>query len=195
MDSRRLVIAALLTTLLLAGASTLALGASAPRDTPGRAEPEPPGGAPAHIATEATMRALVDELPALRSEVEQLRIAEVQRSAATSRREIAVPEELAAASRALSPALEQRIAPTPTPQPPARSPHHREALDRLASADAPSSSQAHAFWTYQQVLDTYGPPDQMHASQEGGLTWLYHLVEGREAGFAFFDGFVVRVWE
>jgi len=51
--------------------------------------------------------------------------------------------------------------------------------------------QAHRMWTYQQVLDRYGRPDEV-SSHEDYLEWIYHIPEtGDNFDFHFVDGMCV----
>ena len=48
----------------------------------------------------------------------------------------------------------------------------------------------HVFWSYQQVLDTYGPPT--HVWRNGEMTtWYYEFTEERGVEFRFMDGVVI----
>ena len=50
---------------------------------------------------------------------------------------------------------------------------------------------AHRMWTYQQVLDRYGRPDEV-SSHEDYLEWIYHIPEtGDNFDFHFVDGMCV----
>ncbi len=197
MNLKRVWLAQVLVLALLGGAFGLALLTGSAQGTPRNAL----GVQPTAIAPEATLLALLGELEALRGELSELRLAAMRTEGTSERRAIAPAAEPAVhldevvrsphgGATDLDAAAEPRA-----PRPPAeRTLLHREALGRLATAGE-DASRGHRFWSYQRVLDAYGPPDQMHATQEGGLTWLYGLgEEGRDAGFVFFDGFVIRVW-
>lgn len=69
-----------------------------------------------------------------------------------------------------------------------------DALATLARRDWEVNSREHRFWTYQQVLDRYGPPDEV----TGDGKWLYTLAlaEGeRSLTFVFVDGYVANVYD
>jgi hypothetical protein len=57
--------------------------------------------------------------------------------------------------------------------------------------------QKHRLWTARRVLETYGMPDEINTTGNGGLSWTYELepVGGRRETYRFFllDGLVYHV--
>jgi hypothetical protein len=69
--------------------------------------------------------------------------------------------------------------------------HHAANLSALLAMDPEEASRQFRLWTYQQVVDHFGRPDQVY---EGG--WAYELPEPgdrREFTFRFIDGFLSRI--
>ena len=59
-------------------------------------------------------------------------------------------------------------------------------------------TKEHLLWTYQQVLDRYGPPDRIYSvSNNTRVVWRYHLRlkngTSERIVFSFLDGFVSSV--
>ncbi len=69
-----------------------------------------------------------------------------------------------------------------------------DALESLSGRGWQELSRDHRFWTYQQVLDRYGPPDEVNGSGQ----WLYMLplADGeRSLTFTFVQGYVANVYD
>jgi len=107
-------------------------------------------------------------------------------------------DRLAAALDRLATLLEQRPASGSSPAPPSMSASAAPRPDNIAAAfrlERESRARAHFFWTYQRMLDHYGPPERMESSSSGTLIWIYRDASSeREMGFVFFDGFVIDAW-
>ncbi len=54
----------------------------------------------------------------------------------------------------------------------------------------------HLFWSYQDVLDAYGPPDSINGDEDGYVQWRYLFeepgAEQQSVHFYFYDGLVGR---
>jgi hypothetical protein len=75
----------------------------------------------------------------------------------------------------------------------------RAALDRSAIVALASEAndwrqlwRRHVFWTCQQVLDAYGIPDRVEAS-DGAMTWEYETPD-RTLTFQFYEGMLINIW-
>ncbi|MHC5210726.1 MAG: hypothetical protein ACYTG2_08410 [Planctomycetota bacterium] len=73
-----------------------------------------------------------------------------------------------------------------TPPPPER-------LAAVAESDTDLMRDRHLFWSYQQLLDTYGRPQYISIG-EGNVTWQYEAPDGNTIGFQIFDGMVMDFW-
>jgi hypothetical protein len=74
------------------------------------------------------------------------------------------------------PALDAKRPPVPV-----TAPERQEDFERI-----------HLFWTYQQVLDRYGRPDEIQP-RENAQSWWYRE-SGRVIGFTFSQGFVISTY-
>ena len=104
-------------------------------------------------------------------------------------------EEILATLRRLEDSLVPGGAPSgsaPAPNVRESSPKPRGRVDvfSLTRTKRDELRQAHRFWSYQDVLDAYGPPRTVE-TERGGLVWIYHGGEQGSVRFWFFDGFVI----
>jgi hypothetical protein len=103
---------------------------------------------------------------------------------------IASVEELAQAVRAQagrSPALGAPLLTVPMTAPPP------DRILAVVHGETAELLSRHLFWSYQQLLDTYGSPT--HISIDGGyVTWQYESTDGHYVGFRLFDGMVMDLW-
>jgi hypothetical protein len=81
----------------------------------------------------------------------------------------------------------------PLVMPPAGS--RKDALAALVGREWDQLSREHRFWTFQQVLDRYGPPDEV----TNGGQWLYHYPDNKGASyqtfsFQFADGYLTNIY-
>jgi len=72
------------------------------------------------------------------------------------------------------------------------------ALDFTTKDLAKQLTKEHILWTYQQVLDRYGPPDEIYNPQnKTSVVWSYWLKmrngDTERVAFFFIEGFVSRV--
>jgi hypothetical protein len=66
-------------------------------------------------------------------------------------------------------------------------------LEPLVRGEARDVLRQHLFWSYQQLLDTYGVPELISIS-DGYVTWQYETEGGNYVGFRLFDGMVMDYW-
>ena len=67
-------------------------------------------------------------------------------------------------------------------------------LSQFVGRDWKDFSREYRLWTYQQVLDHFGKPDEI----QGGGTWLYELQQGgdtRVYTFKFVDGYLAAIYD
>jgi hypothetical protein len=74
----------------------------------------------------------------------------------------------------------------PTEPPPAL-------LAEVSAAETEAMRRRHLFWSYQQILDSYGRPLSITVG-DGHVTWEYQSADGNYVGFRFFDGMVMDLW-
>ncbi|MFO0985201.1 MAG: hypothetical protein U1E76_26310 [Planctomycetota bacterium] len=161
-------------------------------------------GAEVRAPDDRAVRELLEVTRQIASELHQLRAAIAASSAPA--REVSEPgnappapdgDRLTAAIERLVVALGARPFPgaaAHTPPSAAAYPPHPDRLAAARQLAIEDRAHAHFFWTYERMLEQYGPPERMNAS-DGQLVWIYRDPgTQREMGFVFFDGFVVDAW-
>lgn len=82
-------------------------------------------------------------------------------------------------------------------------PADRSALSRPPLSNDPGKTEwlrefkaRHLFWSYQDVLEAYGPPDTINGDEDGYVQWTYLFrepgAERQSVHFIFYDGLVGR---
>ena len=54
-------------------------------------------------------------------------------------------------------------------------------------------TRSHRFWSYQDVLDEYGDPNEVHVRD--GLLWWYYNDPDRDVTFVFYDGLCTATYD
>jgi hypothetical protein len=172
------------------------------------------GGAPRgdRLAADGNSAELAEAMRALAREIQSLRLA--QNASASGPPSPSSPREPAPQSNKSAPAdaaaaLDRLLAKINNPSalsagaPALRAPKPltnqeiAEIRERFNKVENQFITKEHFFLTYQQILDRYGPPNEIHSNNDG-QSWEYATSsseKGPEYAFTvvFHDGFVIRV--